>query len=316
MNHAWSELGLTIEGVGNRLEEKYAPAVTRTIDGAAKWIEKNKALADSLTEIGIAIAGIFALKPAAWALRLLGLGALTGPEAAAAAVAGGAGAIAGSQNAPILDDYGRQMGTWGGQDQTAPTGAPMGNGRNGPGISVPKAPSNAAATMQRAHDYFRARGLTEEQTAGILANMAAESGFDPTKMGDNGTSYGLFQYHGDRLSGLRNWARTANPSEQQQLDYAWLEMTQGGQQSTYQRLRSVGTPGQAGAIFASGFEVPAGGQGEAFRRGQAADQFMQGHVQVDVHLKGAPPGTTATVTTSGPVSAAPPRVETPMPGVN
>jgi muramidase (phage lysozyme) len=42
----------------------------------------------------------------------------------------------------------------------------------------------------------------------------------------------------------------------------------------------------------------------------------QGHVQVDVHLKGAPPGTTARVTTTGPVTAPPPRVETPMPGVN
>jgi hypothetical protein len=40
---------------------------------------------------------------------------------------------------------------------------------------------------------------------------------------------------------------------------------------------------------------------------------VQGHVQVDVHLRGAPPGTQANVTTTGQVRAAPPRVETPMP---
>lgn len=41
-----------------------------------------------------------------------------------------------------------------------------------------------------------------------------------------------------------------------------------------------------------------------------------GHVQVDVHLHGAPAGTTAKVATSGPVTAPPPRIETPMPMVN
>jgi hypothetical protein len=42
------------------------------------------------------------------------------------------------------------------------------------------------------------------------------------------------------------------------------------------------------------------------------DQGINGRVQVDVNLKNAPPGTTATATASGSATAAPPRVETAM----
>jgi muramidase (phage lysozyme) len=41
----------------------------------------------------------------------------------------------------------------------------------------------------------------------------------------------------------------------------------------------------------------------------------QGRVAVDIHLHGAPPGTTATASSSGPVRVPPPRIETAMAGV-
>jgi hypothetical protein len=40
-----------------------------------------------------------------------------------------------------------------------------------------------------------------------------------------------------------------------------------------------------------------------------------GHVQVDVHLHGAPPGTTASAVGTGAVSTSPPRIEHSMPMV-
>jgi hypothetical protein len=72
----------------------------------------------------------------------------------------------------------------------------------------------------------------------------------------------------------------------------------------------------SGSVFSAGFEGPKDARGEASRRGDAADQFLPhpgGTVQVDVTLRGAPPGTTARVTATGATSAGAPRVETSMP---
>ena len=42
---------------------------------------------------------------------------------------------------------------------------------------------------------------------GVMANMAAESGFAASKVGDDGTSVGLLQWHNDRADAMANWAR-------------------------------------------------------------------------------------------------------------
>ena len=197
MNEAWQKLGLAIEGVGNRLVDKYAPAVTGTLERAEKWIEKNKQLADTITQIGTAVGLLAALKPAAWVLRLLGLGAVVeaAPAIAAAGAGLAAGAAAGRMEAPMVDDYGSVIGNWGGRDEgdnpayrnplgtppdpngglvgsllralggiRLPGGGSGGLGRRGP----PASASQAAATAQRTHDFWRSKGYTEEQTAGIL----------------------------------------------------------------------------------------------------------------------------------------------------
>lgn len=326
MTASWTELGLAIEGVGNRIVGKWSGTATKVLDTTSHWIEHNKDLADSYAELGAGIMALGLLKPVAWVMRLLGLGAVN--------TAAGTGAVLAS---PLLlsgdsaggDDMGREAARKAGgkvwEDWQGAHPNPLAwiwrhvaphwtGGTAAPAITVPHAPSAAAATMRRVHDYFRGKGLTEEQTAGILSNIAAESGFDPTRTGDNGTSYGLFQEHAARLAAMRSRYRTDAPTEQQQLEYAWDELN-GPEKSVLDRLRLVNTAGQSGAVF-TGFERPADGQGEAFRRGQAADQFVQhrsGNVHVDVTLRGAPPGTTAHVTTSGAASAGTPRIETSMP---
>ena len=50
-----------------------------------------------------------------------------------------------------------------------------------------------------------------------------------------------------------------------------------------------------------------------YAEGGSGAAGSNGHVQVDMHLHNAPPGTTATVVASGAVTAPPPRVETGMP---
>jgi predicted chitinase len=90
MNHAWVNLTETIEGVGNRLVDHYAPKVTEILKRTSTWIQNNQDLADSIAKIGIAVTGLVAIKPALWVLRLLGLanpvtGAIVGTAAGAAA---------------------------------------------------------------------------------------------------------------------------------------------------------------------------------------------------------------------------------------
>ncbi len=354
MNKAFQKLGLDVEGVGNRIVDSWSGTVTGVLDRTSNWIERNKELSDSIGQVGIAVSGLALLKPAAWVLRLLGLGFVADLTPVAAPILA-LGAEAGRQNAPMLDDYGRQVGTWGGSDQAAPTEGATGNPiwnrlgaffgyLNPKPITVPTGPSAAAATMRHAHDFFRGKGLTEEQTAGILANIGAESGFNPAASGDGGTSYGLFQHHGGRLAAMRS-RYGAQPSEQNQLDFAWDELNH-SEKGTLDALgRSKTDARYSGAIFATNFERPADGPREAMRRGQAAGQFVQdhvqvdvdrpvdgrgdamrreqpsgllvqGHVQVDVNLKGATAGTTAIVTTRGPVRAPPPRIETSLAGVH
>jgi hypothetical protein len=55
-------------------------------------------------------------------------------------------------------------------------------------------------------DYLKGQGFSDVQSAAILSNMQHESSFNPNELGDGNTSYGLFQWHADRLSGLKTYA--------------------------------------------------------------------------------------------------------------
>lgn len=48
-------------------------------------------------------------------------------------------------------------------------------------------------------------GLNTAAVCGILANIEWESGFDPTILGDNGTSYGICQWHNSRWDALKDY---------------------------------------------------------------------------------------------------------------
>jgi hypothetical protein len=219
--------------------------------------------------------------------------------------------------------------------------------RRGP----PASASEAAAVAQRAHDFWRSKGYTEDQTAGILAGMNRESGFDPGVVDPSRSSFGSYQYTGSRLAAIQKRYGTKYPTEAQQNEYAAWEMSpEGPEAEAGRRVRASTTAAQAGLQFRSGFERPAN-PAEGMATGRDAPAFVgaydrcapagapvaagasdedwlnqmgktypslrgpsDGHVKVDVHLHGAPPGTSAQVTSSGPVSAPPPRIEQPMPG--
>lgn len=48
--------------------------------------------------------------------------------------------------------------------------------------------------------FFQEKGWTQEQAAGIVGNLKAESNFKTDAVGDNGKAYGIAQWHPDRQS--------------------------------------------------------------------------------------------------------------------
>ena len=59
--------------------------------------------------------------------------------------------------------------------------------------------------------------LSDAAACGVLANIEHESAFQPTIVGDKGTSYGLCQWHNERFSALRGYCAALG------LDYRTVE---------------------------------------------------------------------------------------------
>lgn len=59
--------------------------------------------------------------------------------------------------------------------------------------------------------------LSDAAACGVLANIEHESAFQPTIVGDKGTSYGLCQWHNERFSALRGYCTALG------LDYRTVE---------------------------------------------------------------------------------------------
>lgn len=60
-------------------------------------------------------------------------------------------------------------------------------------------------------------GLNEAAACGVMANIQCESGFRPQVYGDNGTSYGICQWHNERFEELKNYCLAMG------YDYSSLE---------------------------------------------------------------------------------------------
>ena len=94
MQDAWKGMGQEISSVGRDVETAVAPALTGMMKTISEFVKNNRALADSLGGILVAITALSALKPALWVLRLLGIATPTG--AAVTVSAGAAAAITGA----------------------------------------------------------------------------------------------------------------------------------------------------------------------------------------------------------------------------
>ena len=146
----------------------------------------------------------------------------------------------------------------------APTGGASGI-ENRPGVR---------GNAQQAINFFMAKGLSRAQAAGIAGNLLYESGFNPSAVGDGGTSFGIAQWHLGRGAAMKQWTQAngySSTSFKGQLEYLWRELNT-GERNALSHLRSAGSAYDAGMAFQRYFERPAVINPA---RGQTADRFYR-----------------------------------------
>lgn len=115
-----------------------------------------------------------------------------------------------------------------------------------------------ADRVQQAIDFFRAKGLSLAQAAGIVGNLSEESTFNPGAVGDGGNAYGIAQWHPDRQALFQQWYGQSiqGSTFEQQLQFVWDELNQ-TESGALNKLRNAGSVTDAVKAFL-GYERPAG----------------------------------------------------------
>lgn len=119
--------------------------------------------------------------------------------------------------------------------------------------------------------YFMNHGLNAAASCGILGNIKAESNFRTDAVGDNGTSFGICQWHNNRGRAMQNMAGADwRNNLTGQLDYLWSELNSGYKDSTLVPLMGVSNDingaMRAADIFVRNFEKPAAVDAASKRR--------------------------------------------------
>lgn len=334
----WDEIGGHIKSLAGWTND----AVQSTIG----WTRAIEALAAAVTlsaltpliRLGAALTTLSLIKPSAWLLNLLGV-ANTAAGAGVLLQHGDTAKGIPSWDDPSAPDWARQI-THGALVDSDETWRAMNRGGGVEGL--------AGSRPRMIYDRLIARGLTPEQAAGMVANFEAESSFNPGDIGDGGQAYGLAQWHPERQARFLAWAGhdIRDSSWEEQTDFAVHELRT-HEATAWRRLQGARSAREAGSIISQSYEVPRDPNGlVAARRGYRAEEYyrqfnaggaaspagapavgggpvigispmsygLNGAVQVEVFIRGAPPGTTATARSQGAAVVAPPRIERAMPG--
>jgi|TARA_B100001093_G_scaffold306302_2_gene292344 hypothetical protein len=107
--------------------------------------------------------------------------------------------------------------------------------------------------------FLMSLGYSKANASGIAGNLFVESSFNPTAIGDNGTSFGLAQWHKSRWDRLNSWAETnkLNPSTfETQLKYIDWELNN-KEKRAKEKLLETNNPYDSAFAFAKYYERPA-----------------------------------------------------------
>lgn len=113
-----------------------------------------------------------------------------------------------------------------------------------------------APRQRAAYDFFRAKGYTPEQAAGIVGGLRGETeNLNPSQIHDGGIGLGIAGWNAERLAGLRRFAadNKADPRDlNTQLEYVNYELTH-GESAAGDQLRAAKTPEDAGRAMLNYF---------------------------------------------------------------
>ncbi|MGA4509019.1 phage tail tip lysozyme [Propionibacteriaceae bacterium G1746] len=131
------------------------------------------------------------------------------------------------------------------------------------GIGVVHATSAMAADNNlTAWNFFRGKGFTAAQTAGLIGNFIVESGADPinpaAKQYGGGPGRGIAQWEGSRLTALYNYATQRGLpwyNLQLQLDFVWKELM-GPESYAYSKIKATTTVSGAAVAVRQYYERP------------------------------------------------------------
>lgn len=115
-----------------------------------------------------------------------------------------------------------------------------------------------AANSQKAIEFFKSQGWTEEQAAGIVANLIQESGLNPKLPGDSGAAFGIAQWHKDRQDDFRKWAGhdIRESTLMEQLAFVDFELRRGKEQAAGKKIKETETREDAAAATREFYERP------------------------------------------------------------
>lgn len=164
--------------------------------------------------------------------------------------------------------------------------------------------------IEKGFNYFIQKGLTPEQSAGIVGNLIVESGgkLDPAvKQFDGGPGRGIAQWSaGGRWDTLLAWAAKQNRSPTDlatQLDFLWYEL-ETTEKASLAAVRAANTFAEAASAFMLKFERPA----DTSQSAQAGRAKIAGQVLARYGANGAastvPAGTATAASTDSSPSAA------------
>ena len=128
-----------------------------------------------------------------------------------------------------------------------------------------KPATGLAGNAGKAFTFFKERGFTDEQAAGIVGNLQAESGINinPAAIGDGGKAWGIAQWHPERRSiwekaSGKKWESSGiSPNFEEQLQFIVYEL-QRTESAALRRLRATNTVEDAAAVFDQYYERSSG----------------------------------------------------------
>ncbi|GEM17860.1 phage tail tip lysozyme [Gluconobacter oxydans] len=230
----WVDLTTTTEGLGRAILGDLTPAIDGLVTKITAWEKANPDLAKEIAEVTLGIVGmgtavgalVSALGILSASRGLLALTRLPGALSKGNLVVAGAAALW----EPTAT--GGPVEKWA-QKHLGDTGAVrwfFGDRQKG--------------DARQAMSILQGMGYSRNAALGIIGNIAQESGFDPTRVGDGGKAFGIGQWHADRADAIKRRfgidVRSANFADQ--VRAYGLEMQSGDDAGSRSAGRILSSP--------------------------------------------------------------------------